>query len=372
MTWPLKIVILGLSLSSSWGNGHATTYRSLVRGLHEEGHEVIFLERDVPWYANNRDLAEPDFCSLSYYRSPQELLDRFATVMKQADAVIVGSFVPDGVEIIDAVAALNPNLLCFYDIDTPVTLAALDQGSEEYLARRQVPRFNVYFSFSGGRVLDRLEDQYGARRAVALYCSVDAERYRHTGERAKWDLGYLGTYSRDRQPTLLRLLLEPARQLSTMRFVVAGPQYPDDIDWPPNVERIEHLPPSGHASFYSRQRFTLNITRSDMIAAGWSPSVRLFEAGACQTAIISDFWEGLEELFPVNQAAIVARNSGDVVRALTSIPDIDRKALAQSAHTRVIANHTGRVRAQQLARALIEPNEVAAGISSRHHQEVNA
>jgi spore maturation protein CgeB len=340
--------------------------------LHEEGHEVVFLERDVPWYSDHRDLAEPDFCCLSHYRSPQELLDRFATVMKKADAVIVGSFVPDGVDVIDAVAALNPRLLCFYDIDTPVTLARLDQGHEEYLARRQVPLFDLCFSFSGGRVLDRLEDQYGARRAVALYCSVDAERYRHTGEQATWDLGYLGTYSHDRQPTLLRLLIEPARQLPRMRFVVAGPQYPDDIDWPPNVERIEHLPPSGHASFYSRQRFTLNITRSDMIAAGWSPSVRLFEAGACQTAIISDYWEGLEELFPVDEAVIVARNSGDVVRALTSIPDIERRALAQSAHARVIANHTGRVRAQQLARALIGPNEVAAGIPSRRHQAVNA
>ncbi|WP_271898695.1 CgeB family protein [Candidatus Phyllobacterium onerii] len=369
MTRPLKIVILGLSLSSSWGNGHATTYRSLLRGLHAEGHEVVFLERDVPWYANHRDLAEPDFCRLLYYQGLEELLDRFATIIKDADAVVVGSFVPDGVKIFDAIADLNLCGLCFYDIDTPVTLARLEQGNEEYLARRQVPLFDVYFSFSGGRVLQRLQDEYAARRAVALYCSVDVERYCPTGEDTVWDLGYLGTYSSDRQPTLQRLLIEPARHLPRMRFVVAGPQYPDDIDWPPNVERIEHLAPSEHASFYSRQRFTLNITRSDMIAAGWSPSVRLFEAAACKTAIISDFWEGLADFLPA-EAALVAYNAHDIVQALTELPDYHRGALAQNAHARVLAHHTGRVRAAEFARILIEVREIAARTPRRLY-EVN-
>src|SRR5690606_8754344 len=145
-----------------------------------------------------------------------------------------------------ALHALNLRLLCFYDIDTPVTLDRLDSGNEEYIAARQVGLFDIYFSFSGGNVLDHLEEVRGARRAEALYCSVDAERYAPLDMLQRWDLGYLGTYSPDRQPTLDALLLEPARQLPQRRFVVAGPQYPDDIDWPDNVERIEHLPPAGH------------------------------------------------------------------------------------------------------------------------------
>lgn len=186
----------------------------------------------------------------------------------------------EGVAVIDAVAALSPQRLCFYDIDTPVTLAKLDRQDEEYLAHRQIPIFDAYFSFSGGEGLDRLERAYGARHAVALYCSVDADRYGATGEPCAWDLGYLGTYSPDRQPVLEKLLIGPARRLPHLRFVVAGPQYPREIDWPANVERIDHLPPAEHAAFYSRQRFTLNVTRADMIAAGWSPSVRIFEAAA--------------------------------------------------------------------------------------------
>ncbi|MBS9721887.1 glycosyltransferase [Tianweitania sp. BSSL-BM11] len=349
MSDALDIVIIGLSLSSSWGNGHATTYRGMLRGLEALGHRVTFLERDVPWYAAHRDLPSPDFCALHYYDTVDELITRFGEKIRQADAVIIGSYVPEGPKVIDAVHALNPKQLTFYDIDTPITVARLKKGDEEYLAARQVPFFDIYFSFTGGPTLRQLESEFGAPRAEALYCSVDDTRYRNTGEAPIWDLGYLGTYSDDRQPTLEALLIEPARRLPHLKFVVAGPQYPDTIDWPSNVERIDHLPPAEHPSFYSRQRFTLNVTRADMIAAGWSPSVRLFEAAACGTAIISDFWEGLGDLLPLGEAIEIARTSDDVVQILTEMDEQRRQAMAEAAKARVLAGHTGHARAAELA-----------------------
>jgi spore maturation protein CgeB len=352
MTRGYDIVFIGLTLSSSWGNGHATTYRSLLRGLDAAGAEILFLERDVPWYASNRDLEKPDFCALAYYRSLNELLSRYGEILRRAGSVIVGSYVPQGIDVIDALAEFGLRRLCFYDIDTPVTLARLDQGDEEYLALRQIPLFDAYFSFSGGKVLTRLQTDYGARLALPLYCSVDAERYRPIDEKPVWDLGYLGTYSPDRQPTLERLLIEPARRLPHMRFVVAGPQYPKDIHWPHNVERIEHLPPHEHVRFYARQRFTLNVTRADMIAAGWSPSVRLFEAAACGTPIISDAWQGLSELLPENEAIVIACSSDDVCQTLMQTTPEHGRAIAKAARRRVVHSHTGRARAEQLLEAL--------------------
>lgn len=372
MTRPLDIVFVGLSLSSSWGNGHATTFRALIRGLNAQGHRVLFLERDVPWYAGQRDLPNPDFCRLAYYSSVGELMDTFAEAITSADAVIIGSYVSEGVAVIDAVSALSPKRLCFYDIDTPVTLAKLDRGDEEYLALEQIPGFDAYFSFSGGEVLTRLERDYGARRAIDLYCSVDAQRYGNTGEGFDWDLGYLGTYSPDRQPTLERLLIEAARALPHLRFVVAGPQYPDPIDWPANVERIEHLPPQDHPSFYSRQRFTLNVTRADMIAAGWSPSVRLFEAAACGTPIISDDWRGLSELLPEGEAICIARSTEDVVALLTGMDEQHRIAMSRAAHARVMRSHTGSARSlhlvSELERLAIDLPERAEALERFQHQ----
>ena len=289
----LDLVFLGLSLSSSWGNGHATTYRALLRGLAERGHRLLFLERDVPWYAAARDLSRPDFCQLEFYHGIEDLDACFGARIAAADAVVVGSYVPDGIAVLDLVMRLANGVRAFYDIDTPVTVAALENDRCDYLAAPHIPQLDLYLSFTGGPLLQHLSRRFGARRPRPLYCSVDAGRYRPQPMPVSWDLGYLGTYAEDRQPALQRLLIEPAVRLPDRRFVVAGPQYPASIDWPANVERIEHLPPSEHAAFYCRQRFTLNVTRADMIRTGWSPSVRLFEAAACGTPIISDRWEGL-------------------------------------------------------------------------------
>lgn len=282
MTPPLRITILGLSISSSWGNGHATIFRALVKALVRRGHRVTFLERDVPWYARQRDL--------------DELRDRHHAAVADADLAIVGSYVPDGIAVGRWVTQAARGVTAFYDISTPVTLARLERDDCDYIDRQLIPRYDLYLSFAGGPTLDRLERAFGSPRALPFYCCVDPQHYFPSTGDSAYDLGYMGTYSDDCQPPLERLLLEPARRWGDGRFVVAGPQYPADIAWPANVQRIEHLPPAEHRAFYNRQRWTLNITRADMIRADYAPSVRLFEAAACATPIISDRWQGLDEL----------------------------------------------------------------------------
>jgi spore maturation protein CgeB len=355
----MRLVVLGLSLSSSWGNGHATTYRALLKAFAARGHDVLFLERDVPWYANQRDLADPGYCRLGFYRDLGEL-DRWAGEVASADAVVVGSYVPDGVAVSRWAQGAAQGVTAFYDIDTPVTLAKLERGDFEYLSPEVVPGFDLYLSFTGGPTLERIERRYGVPAARALYCSVDADAYRRTDVPTRWDLSYLGTYSPDRQPTLERLLIEPARARPDLRFVVAGPQYPADIDWPANVERIDHLPPAEHAAFYSASRFTLNVTRADMIAAGWSPSVRLFEAAACATPIISDRWDGLDQLFAPDCEIVLADAGADVIAALDRP---DARALGEAARARVLAAHTATHRAAELEshlRAVARPQPAVA------------
>jgi spore maturation protein CgeB len=312
----LKVVFLGLSITSSWGNGHATNYRALVRALSGRGHDVLFLERDRPWYAAHRDLRSPPFGRTELYWSLEELQDRFETDVRDADVVVLGSFVPDGIAVAAWLLAHAHGVTVFYDIDTPVTVAKLEHGDEDYLAPWLVPRFDLYLSFTGGPILRRLERQFGARTARAFYCLVDAELYCPLDAEERWLLGYLGTYSHDRQRALERLLVEPAHRSPEAHFVVAGPQYPAELLWPANVERIEHLPPSEHAPFYAAQRFTLNITRAAMVRAGWSPSVRLFEAAACGVPIVSDWWEGLDSFFQPGREILVVRSAEDVLDAI--------------------------------------------------------
>jgi spore maturation protein CgeB len=344
----LSIVILGLSITSSWGNGHATTYRALMRELVRRGHRVSFLERDLPWYAANRDLPKPPFGRTHLYGSLAQLKRRFTTMIRAADLVIVGSFVPEGVEVGEWVTRQAGGLTAFYDIDTPVTLAKLETDDSDYLSRALVPRYDLYLSFTGGPVLERLERQFGAPMARPLYCSVDASLYAPEARRIRWDLAYMGTYSADRQPTLEQLLCVPARLWPGGRFAVVGPQYPRGMNWPANLRRITHLPPDRHRAFYNGQRFTLNVTRAAMLRTGWSPSVRLFEAAACGTPIISDRWAGLEAFFTPGREILIGRSAEDVMAFLRELPEAERRAIGERARRRVLCEHTAAHRAAEL------------------------
>jgi len=349
----MRLVVLGLSLSSSWGNGHATTFRALLKAFAARGHDILFLERDVPWYRSHRDVADPDYCRLAYYSDLADLA-RWRPDIAHANAVIVGSYVPDGVAVGRLVQEHACGVAAFYDIDTPVTLAKLARGDFEYLAPDVVPGYDLYLSFTGGPTLRYIEAVYHAPAARALYCSVDPEAYPPLDVPKRWDLSYLGTYSPDRQATLETLLIEPARRMPERRFAVAGPQYPPEIDWPANVERIEHLPPAEHPAFYSASRFTLNVTRADMIAAGWSPSVRLFEAAACAVPVVSDRWQGLDTLFEAGSEILLADHSEDVVRLLESCGDREATTIGAAARRRVLSGHTAADRAAELEAHLIE------------------
>lgn len=356
----MKFVIIGLSVTSSWGNGHATTYRALLGELELLGHDILFLEKDVPYYAGNRDLPQPQFCRLGLYKTNEELKEKYEKEVSEADVVIVGSYVPQGVEVGQWAISTAKGITAFYDIDTPVTLAKLGRKDYEYITPELIQKYDLYLSFSGGPILDHLENHYGSPMARALYCSVDPNSYFPEKNEKKWKMGYLGTYSDDRQPTVNELLIKPAQKFPKEKFVVAGPQYPKEIDWPKNIERIDHLPPAEHRKFYNSQKFTLNVTREDMIKAGYSPSVRLFEAAACGVPIISDYWEGIESLFEPEKEILIAKDSTQVIDYFKNIDEEERKEIGERARQKVLTSHTAEVRAKELenyVKEVLQPSE---------------
>jgi spore maturation protein CgeB len=342
----LDCVFLGLSITSTWGNGHATTYRGLLKELSRRGHRVTFLERDVPWYASNREFDELPYCAVELYRSLDELKQRFTNLVRQADVTVVGSYVPDGIAIGHWVASTAANITAFYDIDTPVTLADLKTGRCEYISPELYPVYNIYLSFTGGPTLTYVERKLGSPCARALYCSVDPALYYPDAHPSKWDVAYLGTYAPDRQPALQKLLIDVARKQRSHRFAVAGPQYPAAIKWPQNVDRIEHLPASEHRVFYNSQNFALNITRQDMIHAGYSPSIRLFEAAACGTPLLTDVWPGLDAFFKPGFEILPVLSSEDVTSNI-QMPAEQRWEIGERARCRTLRFHTAAVRAAE-------------------------
>ena len=350
----MKIVVFGLSITSAWGNGHATTFRALLSALHSRGHEIVFYEKNVEWYASNRDLPNPAFCKLRLYENWPEIATEVRRELAASDIGLVGSYFPDGIVAIEALLESRIPVKAFYDIDTPITVSRLrTDGATEYLKSFQISGFDIYFSFTGGPMLQEIEQSFGAPAAVPLYCSFDPSAYRRfaVNQRFACDLSYMGTYAPDRQAKLEEFLIHPARESTGRSFIVAGPQYPKSIVWPKNVRRIKHLNPRWHARFYSSSRLTLNITRREMVIAGYSPSVRLFEAAACGAAIASDNWPGLDTFLRPGKEILLPVDGKDVVRYLT-LSDAELRAIGSAAQERVLNEHTSDIRAQQFENAV--------------------
>jgi spore maturation protein CgeB len=345
----VKITFFGLTLSSSWGNGHATPCRAIIRALHGAGHAVVFYEKDVPFYAQRRDLWDPTYCRLELYGEWDEARARALADARDSDLVIHTSYCPAGARIIADVAPVDGPLRIFYDLDTPITLSQLSGAGSDYLRAEQIAGFDLYLSFTGGDVLQELETRWGAQRARPLYGCVDPDVHARTAPREDFvsELSYMGTYAVDRQEKLDSLLLEPARRLPHRQFLLAGSLYPWQWVWPSNVRRMEHVAPKEHAALYSSSRLTLNITRGGMARSGWCPSGRFFEAAACGTPIVSDAFPGLDTFFQPGEEIIVAESAEDVVSTLCR-SDEELAPLAARARQRTLDEHTGARRAQQL------------------------
>ncbi|MET0398686.1 MAG: glycosyltransferase [Longimicrobiaceae bacterium] len=351
----MKLVIFGLTVSSSWGNGHATLWRGLCRALAARGHDVVFFERDVPYYAQHRDLhVLPGGGELLLYPSWEDALAAARRHLDDADVGMVTSYCPDGVAASELLLGSRAGLRVFYDMDTPVTLRALERGEAvPYLPPRGLRDFDLVLSFTGGASLRELRTRLGARRAVPLYGSVDPDVHRRVPAREGFraDLSYLGTYAADRQAALEALLIEPARRCPGERFLIGGALYPPDFPWTDNVYFVRHVPPGDHPAFYSSCRMTLNVTRAAMAAMGHCPSGRLFEAAACGTPILSDAWTGLDEFFAPGEEILVARTTEEALHALR-LPAGELDAVARRARERALDEHNADRRARDLEEAL--------------------
>ena len=346
----MKIVVFGLTVSSSWGNGHATLWRGLCRALARRGHRVVFFEHDVPYYAETRDLSDVPGGALVLYRDWETIRRRAAAEIADAEVAMVTSYCPHGIEATELVLEDARGARVFYDLDTPVTLSRLKAGeTTTYIGPRGLEGFDLVLSYTGGAALDILRAELGARRVSPLYGHVDPEVHRPVEpmEAFRSDFSYLGTYAADRQSALETLFVQPARRRPDRRFLIGGAQYPPDFPWAPNIYFVRHLPPPDHPAFFSSSRLTLNVTRQAMAEMGWCPSGRLFEASACGTPILSDRWEGLEAFFEPGREILVAGTTEEAI-ALLDLGESELRRLAEASRERTLAEHTSERRAEEL------------------------
>jgi spore maturation protein CgeB len=347
----MRFVIFGLTVSSSWGNGHATIWRGLCNALAASGHSIVFYEKDVPYYRNHRDLIAPTNYSLALYADWNQVQPAARNGLATADCAILTSYCPDAREAANLLLDFKATKV-FYDLDTPVTFSELDRkGSVDYLPAQGLRDFDLVLSYTGGKALDELKTRLGARRVAPLYGSVDPAVHNRVPENPRFasDFSYLGTYAADRQPQVEELFLKPANRLADRKFCIGGAMYPADFPWTANTHFVRHLAPPDHPAFYSSSRLTLNVTRAAMAEMGYCPSGRLFEAAACGTPMVSDWWDGLDHFFEPGKEILIADSAKDAIDAI-NLSDSELQQLSSASQERVLAEHTAANRAAELVR----------------------
>lgn len=342
----LDIVVCGRALTSLREQRHTAIYRTLLRALAARGHRITFLER-----RRNDEPAPPDggpltYCDLHLYEGLDDLRERFSGSIRRADLVMVGSGLEEGRAINRWVLSGATGIRVFYDLHGPATLEAAVSGDCPWMEPSQASQFDLYLTCTGGPLLGHLERRLNVRSPRPLYPSADPMEHQSPAAPARYDLGYMGEFCTQRERSVKELLLEPAVEWPEGRFVLAGSGYPAGMRLPRNVERMDDVPLDRYDDFHGSQRFTLIATPPMTARMGHCPDIRLMEAAARGTPVISDRWTGISSFFTPGEEILMVRSPREVLEILRLMPEARRLAIRLRARKRVMAQHTPHHRAE--------------------------
>jgi spore maturation protein CgeB len=291
----MKIAFFGSSLVSSYWNGAATYYRGIVRALAARGHEITFFEPDAYERQQHRDIDDPPWAEVVVWEPTEARARALVRRARDADLVVKAS----GVGVLDAeleaaVAALDGPMRIFWDVDAPATLGRVEEDDADPF-REFVPRYDLVLTYGGG---DPVVERYlalGARDCVPVYNALDPDAHHPVppDPRFKADLAFLGNRLPAREARVEELFLRAAAVAPRRRFLLGGSGW-DGKPLPPNVHLLGHVGTADHNALNSTPLAVLNVTRESMVANGWSPPTRVFEAAGAGACLITDAWEGIE------------------------------------------------------------------------------
>jgi spore maturation protein CgeB len=345
----MRIAFFGSSLVSSYWNGAATYYRGIVRALAERGHEIVFFEPDAYERQQHRDIDDPPWAEVVVWTPTAARANELVCSLRGFDLVVKASGV--GVldaELEDAVAALEGPIRVFWDVDAPATLARLESDADDPL-RQLVPRYDLVLTYGGG---DPVVERYlalGAAGCVPVYNAVDPQTHHPDARDGRFgaDLAFLGNRLPDREMRVEEFFLAAAAAVPARSFLLGGSGW-ETKPLPSNVRLLGHVGTAEHNAFNCTPLAVLNVTRDSMVANGWSPATRVFEAAGAGACLITDAWPGIELFLKPGSEVLVAEDGDEVARHLEELDPTRARAIGAAALERVLREHTYARRAEQV------------------------
>lgn len=356
----LRFAFFGSSLVSSYWNGACTYYRGIIRSLHERGHSSCFYEPRAYERQEHRDIPDPDWAGVVVYE-PEEAE---AMVRRAADVDVIVKTSGVGVndDVLErAVADLEgPQLKIFWDVDAPATLASVEEQPDDPF-RELVSRYDLVLTYGGGEPVVSRYEALGARACIPVYNALDPTTHHPVAAdpRLRADLSFLGNRLPDREARVDEFFLRAAAQATNRTFLLGGSGW-EGKPMTPNVRWIGHVGTEQHNALNCSALAVLNVTRDSMVANGWSPPTRVFEAAGAGACLITDAWQGIEEFLEPETEVLVARDGAEVAMHVESLDEERARAIGAAARQRVCAEHTYAQRAEQVEQIL---DEALAGLA---------
>ena len=351
----MKIAFFGSSLVSAYWNGAATYYRGIIRALNRLGHEVTFYEPDAYDRQQHRDIPDPDWARVVVYPANEAGVLRALTEARGVDLLVKTSGVGVYDEFLEQAVlevSNSPTLVCFWDVDAPVTLDRVKTNETDRFGDL-IPRYDLILTYGGGEPVVRSYKALGAKTCVPIYNALDPETHHPVSPDSRFacDLALLANRLPDREARVEDFFFEVAKAMPNRHFVLGGSGWADKA-MPPNVNYVGHVYTRDHNAFNCSARTVLNVNRDSMASYGFSPPTRIFEAAGSASCLITDAWEGIETFLEPDREVLVARSGEDVIRHLRTLGPSRARQLGEAAQRRVLAEHTYEHRAHQIQQLL--------------------
>lgn len=354
----LDIAFFGSSLVSSWWNGACTYYRGVIRSLDALGHHVTFFEPIAYDRQAHRDIDDPDYADVVVYPAEQEQMVRDVVEQAaEADVVVKTSGVGVFDDVLaDAVAHVGgaSTVRVFWDVDAPATLSRLEQLPRDPL-RDLLGRYDLVLTYGGGEPVVRRYSALGARACHVIYNAFDPQTHHRVAAEPRFtaDCSLLANRLPDREERIEEFFFRVAQLSPERRFLLGGNGW-DGKPMPRNVRWVGHVGTAEHNAFNCSATTVLNVTRDSMVANGWSPATRVFEAAGVGACLITDAWEGIEEFLAPGSEVLVARDAEEVAEHLRAVDPVRAARIGARAARRTLADHTYTRRAAEVDELLRE------------------
>lgn len=353
----MRIAFFGSSIVSAYWNGAVTYYRGIARALAARGHKITFFEPDAYERQSHRDIADPEWARVVVYDATESGAMGALAAARDHDVVIKCSGVGIFDELLErCVLELggSDRRVGYCDVDAPATLERV-LANERDPFRALIPRYDFVFTYGGGDPVCSRYRQLGAKKCVPIYNALDPATHHPVAPEARFEgtLGFLANRLPDREARVEEFFLNPARALSSRRFVLGGSGW-DDKQMGPNVEWVGHVYTGDHNAFNCTPLAVLNVHRESMARYGFSPATRIFEAAGAGACIITDAFEGVESFLVPDHEILIARSGEEVVQHLERLTQERARQIGQNAKQRVLREHTYAHRAEQLEALLLD------------------